>query len=54
MNYLDCPDDAAHLKADPQPSRAPGRPLRLVCPECGKAFELRSRGLVQVPASEEQ
>jgi len=45
VNYAVCPDDGAHLKAV---QLRPPPPL-LVCPTCGKRFELTDQGVVEVP-----
>ncbi|HTA04626.1 MAG TPA: hypothetical protein VK802_29900 [Streptosporangiaceae bacterium] len=44
MNYAVCPDDGAHLKAV---KLRPPPPL-LVCPACGKHYELTDQGVVEV------
>jgi hypothetical protein len=44
VNFAVCPDDGAHLKAV---KLRPPPPL-LVCPACGKQYELTDQGVVEV------
>jgi uncharacterized protein YbaR (Trm112 family) len=52
VNFVVCPVDQAHLKADRLEGR-PARPLRLACPECGRRYVLGDDGgLTEVPAGD--
>jgi hypothetical protein len=47
VNFAACPDDAAHLRADPTWRRGT-TPLIMKCPECGKRFTLGEAGVVEI------
>ena len=52
VNYVVCPVDQAHLKADRSQDR-PARPMLLPCPECGRRYVLgEDGGLAELPAGD--
>lgn len=51
MNFVVCPYDGTNLKAAGQPSSL-AVPLPMLCPACGRRFELARGNVVEQPSDE--
>ena len=47
MNFAVCPEDGAHLRADPGWRRGTSPPI-MRCPQCGKRYTLTDAGVVEI------
>jgi hypothetical protein len=47
VNFAVCPDDGAHLRADPSWRRGTTPPI-MKCPDCSKRYTLTEAGVVEI------